>query len=258
MSAEIDSNLWIGTVTSAAIWPNRILIQGIADDQSIISLQINGTRAGNYIIASGNNSAATYSRNNSLTITGIYTTNYMLGKDNGDVTITSMDTINKLISGTFSFIGANSKFGTKKVENGSFSNIYYSEIGDTAATTMPKMSFKIDSKNIPVSLTSKRTLKNNTNYIEVVGSRMGYPVLVIDIPEQLKAGHYTIPGNNILVSYFYNYNYRDPYLATDGEINLLQNDNKKSLMIGKFDFKVTNSKGSSINISDGEFTAVGY
>jgi hypothetical protein len=123
MSAKIDNVAWNSTLRVTVKNDKGFVITGTQVSPSFVSsslvIQIFGYSTGTYnVLALSNNCAADYSPNTSIS-------NSFLSVS-GTVNLTEVNTSNKTISGTFSFICTNLS-QTFTITDGSFNGLIYTE-----------------------------------------------------------------------------------------------------------------------------------
>jgi len=127
MVATIDSVGWEATdsATSATVSQGLVTISGISADGQEISITLNDTVVGLYVLNQRSGSIAIYANLDSV---GGYAYSTNQGADTtqagGTVTVTSFDVVNRTISGIFDFkVWRNSDGTGKDITGGVFYNI---------------------------------------------------------------------------------------------------------------------------------------
>jgi hypothetical protein len=187
----------IGTATTVASYENYNfnLTATFTNGKSIKLTLINALRLkpGTFVLSQIGPSAATYTPS-----TGVapYISNDPYGQG-GSVIITAVDSINKKISGTFSFNGMQGSTSSTNITEGVFTNISYTAIIPPPVSVT--MNFSVD--GIPFVSTQKGALlSNGTIAITVSKSEPGLvTAFSLFIPAAKVPGTYilqAIPGNN--------------------------------------------------------------
>jgi hypothetical protein len=134
--AKIDGTQWVADKAAAASrFGGLINITGISNDKKLLTITLTDSGVHHYTLDQNSFNAGAFVDSN-LSNTNAFTTNQgtTAGQSGGDLTITSIDTAHKTISGTFSFKVYRQMDGLQRnFTEGSFTNISY-------ATTLPPAS----------------------------------------------------------------------------------------------------------------------
>jgi hypothetical protein len=193
-SFKVDFNgqTYVATSTLAYVTPNQIRVVGLrgflGENFGFI---LNGSTVGNY---PGSTNILAYQPNNSSQY-GYVSSNIGTPNQNpiGSVTITSINTLDKTISGTFSFIGYWSDSSVTNIlpipfTNGVFTNLPYSTVSPSNDTFYAKVDGNefVDTTINVVSV---------NNIIGIGATNANGDVITVGITDNLTAGSYTITGN---------------------------------------------------------------
>lgn len=129
--ADFSGETWTANTAQAQITSNSIIIGGIKTDGSAFGLAIEGSTTGTY--QANQNLLAFNPANSEYAYASLNFANPT--EDTGSITITSIDTVNKKISGTFTFKGYwtnTTETGVQPINftNGVFTNISYTTTVD--------------------------------------------------------------------------------------------------------------------------------
>lgn len=210
-------------------------------------------------IAAGTYNAATMMYVPSATATAFYSnTNVQTGVSNGSVTITSINTTAKTVSGTFSFTGHYSNptenLPTVAFTNGSFTNVPYTGTipggGGPGTDPGPQVeSYKATIGGEAVDFGT--TLTNDSmGMLQLMGTEGSRTVQLV-VNSNITPGTYSlgagIPSAMVTIG-------TDMYMATSGSIVIQSNTG--GWIKGTFEFQAanpTNPTGTPINVTAGSF-----
>lgn len=156
--------------------------------------------------------------------------------DTAKVTITSIDTANKTISGTFEFTGgrfdAAENLVMKKFTNGSFTNIKFS--GDVASPTGNTFFAKLDGAAFqPTSVTS--TLLSGS--IFVTGKKAGVENITLTVPSTITPGTYQFSTfGEYMGMYILDSTQNGTFNADSGNFTIITHDTSTKKLKGTFNF----------------------
>lgn len=180
-------------------------------------------------------------------------------KDTAIITITSINTTTKKISGTFQFTGgrfySNNKFETKIFTKGSFTDITFTP--DIPVINDNTFSVKLDGTNfIPTSVIGLYSSLGKINNISISGIRGGVETIAIILPGNVKAGTYDIKalGTDYNVTYTKSLNPIDGFSGKSGTITVLSHDIAKKTITGIFNASLWSpSSTETPQVSEGAF-----
>lgn len=190
--ADFDGQTFSTTTTMAYISGGSIIIGAYRSNGENFSMILDGTVAGTY---PANDNLITYTPPGSeYGFIGSHPTDE--NADTGSVIITSINTTDRTISGTFTFTGYWSDESTtvapKTFSNGVFTNIPYTTTnptGDTFDATLNSLPF-----NDTDILTSEISV-GGQDFISVAAENNAGQSITVSMRSNLTAGTYTITGN---------------------------------------------------------------
>lgn len=162
---DFGGQTWIANSTEAAMLPNSIQIAGLkTTNGQTFGFALNGTTVGTYDSTSNLIAYDPNNNSNGDVYWAVNPTNPSVSA--GTVTITNIDTVNKKISGTFSFTGYWSDLSVSNIPPISFTNGIFTNIPYTIGTSTPTdfFSAKVDGTEF---------IEDQIDVTEVTGS--GYP-----------------------------------------------------------------------------------
>lgn len=219
LKADFSGSTWTATAVQAVFSGNLLTLSGI---------KANGEGFG-FIVAA--NTTGTYPANtNLLTFTpvdsefGYWSTNINNpNEDTGSITITSINTANKTISGSFNFKGYwsdtdNTSIIPVQFTNGVFQNVPYitqEETGDTFAAKVNNTDF------LDVNILTITTDINGQEFISVGAQDTDLNSITVSVKSDLAVGNYNITGNTTtdVVQAIYDFD-DENYVATSGNVNI--------------------------------------
>lgn len=181
-------------------------------------------------------------------------------KDTATITISSVNTTTKKISGTFQFTGgrfnSNNKFETKIFTKGSFTDITFAP--DIPVINDNTFSAKLDGANfIPTSVVGLYSSLGKINNISISGIRGGVENIGIILPGNVKAGKYDIKalGSDYNIMYTKSLNPVDGFSGKSGAITVLSHDIAKKTITGTFNASLWSPLSTETpQISEGAFS----
>ncbi|MGV3696348.1 DUF6252 family protein [Flavobacterium sp.] len=196
--ADFSGETWNGTMSQALISENFISIGATRADGSTFSILLNATGPGTF--PANNNIVAYTPAGSDFGYWSLNTQNE--SEDTGSITVTSINTTAKTISGTFTFKGywsdeSNTSIIPVQFTNGVFTNIPYTTnvppVGtDSFFAKVDGVDFVED--QIDVALIEDATDPPLPNQISVSGSKNNDDSVGINVQEQLGVGTYPITG----------------------------------------------------------------
>jgi hypothetical protein len=251
--ATIDSNQFAANQFSAAIALNTIAIAGKSDDgrQIVLRVKDSGVHVYSLDINSFTNAGA-YSINDD----NAYTTNGGNNADEsgGTLSILSIDTSNKKISGTFSMkvyrqIDAKQIIITK----GSFTNIPYVSEAFPASKAGDTMTVKVDGTPFAGYSITGTALYGQVNVS--VSNKAVTEVVGLSLPSGVTAGTYTF---STFGDYIAQYNTSSAYLLGDsGSVTILEHNTTTKRIRGNFSFHAKEMLGTkTAQLTEGYFSVV--
>src|SRR6185437_3901536 len=131
MAGKINDVPWSANSYTATLTPGnpgQIIITGKSDNSQTITLVVNNSKAGDYLLSRLTPGVAAYSPDSTGSI--LYKSNDTLC--GGIINIDTIDTTNLVMTGEFNFIGGTSSKNKATITDGTFVNIGYI---NTAANT---------------------------------------------------------------------------------------------------------------------------
>ena len=162
---DFGGQTWVANSTEALMYTNSIQIAGLkTSNGQTFGFALNGNTVGTYDSTSNLIAYDANNNSNGDVYWAVNPTNPSVSA--GTVTITNIDTVNKKISGTFSFTGYWSDLSVSNIPPISFTNGVFTNIPYTIGTTTPTdfFSAKVDGTEF---------IEDQIDVTEVTGS--GYP-----------------------------------------------------------------------------------
>jgi len=191
--ADFNGATWNASTSQAIISGNLIQIAATKTDGSSFGIMISGSSVGTYQanvnILSYNPAGSEY---------GYWSSNIANPtEDTGSVTITSIDTVNKKISGTFSYKGYwsnQSETGVLPINftNGVFTNVSYIDQPETGDTFFAKVN---GTEFVDVDLLAIEIGVGSDNYISIGAQNSDLNSITVSVKDDLNSGTYPITGS---------------------------------------------------------------
>lgn len=250
-TVDFGGKTFTATSTQAAIADGVIVISGVRGSKGeTVGLAITGTKVGTY---SGDNIVLSYDPSTDSEYTY---NNFDDTESNGTVTITSINTTAKTISGTFNFTGYWGDFDAN-LPSVAFTNGKFTDIPYTSTTTPGGGG---DSEEYV-----KATVAGTAKTFEIIGSAESGDYLTINgqstaddsnisvsVKTAIQKGTYAI-GTSVFEGDA-GATYRkgdDSYRSTSGSLTIISNDG--STIKGTFSFNASTSDDKTIAITAGSF-----
>ncbi len=264
--ATIDGKPWQGdSLQQAIVTAGIVTITGIGKTQEEMSIVLPALQTGVYAI---NSQSAGFALYTSLKegVAELYLSNTSTdpSKAGGTVSLTTIDTVNKTLSGTFQFkLYQESNTTTKTVTEGVFKNIPYNTIDSIRPPIVPPggnadtLIASIDSVVWNAAQVSGGT---QSGMLIIAGASVdSQQTLGLYMPESISAGTYTLDFNTGI--YIASYN-PDPltYMVSkgNGSLTIIENDTVNKRIKGSFNFVgISQTDNTSAKITNGYFS-VGY
>lgn len=259
--ATIDGQPWEGdSVRQAVVVNGTVTITGVSKTGDALAMVLPELKTGEYTFNGQSDGYAVFT---SLHDTSdLYLSNSLSdsSKAGGTVTVTSVDTTNQTVSGTFRFnLYQASNTTTKSVTAGVFTNISYVG-GSVAPPDQQPPSGNADTLIAKVDNTdwaaAQVLIETPENGQLIIGGISGQQSLAIYMPANIAAGTYSMDFN--MGQYFASYipTATTALLAVkNGSLVILENDVTRKHIRGNFSFTGTSlTDGSSAVISSGYFS----
>ncbi|OIQ22482.1 MAG: hypothetical protein BM557_00400 [Flavobacterium sp. MedPE-SWcel] len=243
---EIDEELFEATATQAAIIDGVIAIQGLrGTNGESVSIAVTGTTIGTYTDA-----ILSYSPNNDSDFSYLNLDSEL--NDNGFVTITSINTVNNTISGTFEFTGywSNDEDGIDTpvvLTSGIFTNISYTGGNvDPDPTNEEYFTATVGSVDKDYSVILSAQSGEFLTLSGQIVSPASQVQLLMNV--NITAGTYTIDGSSIMAIYAEG---TTPYTVTGGQLTIVSNEG--GWIKGEFEFTSTDAEDNVVEVTNGKF-----
>jgi hypothetical protein len=254
-TAEIDGAKFIANKTAAASRSlNVIAITGQATDGESIVLRV--ADSGVHVYSLGVNSVTNvggYTKDSSTAYLTIQGNNG--SESGGTLSITSIDTVQKTMSGTFSMdVYRGYDLDHKAITEGVFTNISYATQALPPASANDSFMVKINGTQFPVySITGLSTLGT----ISLVANDQSLTHTVsISMPATITAGSYTFTP--FVLNYLGQYNIDSSYLiSSSGTLTILEHNTTTKRIRGNFSFTAAELPGTgtqTATLTDGYFS----
>ncbi|HCQ13563.1 DUF6252 family protein [Flavobacterium sp.] len=246
--ADFNGATWTANSSQAIVSGNLIQIAGVKSDGStfgfLIEASTTGTYPANENLLAFNPAGSEY---------GYWATNINNPTENtGSITITSIDTVNKKISGTFSFKGYWSnadETGVLPIDftNGVFTNVPYINMEETGDTFFAKVN---GTEFVDVDILTTEIGVGSQDFISIAAQNSALDAITVSVRSDQGVGTYPITGNvaTDVVQAIYDFNDAN-YLAVSGTVTI--QEKTATHIKGTFSF-VTNG-ATPFTISEGSF-----
>ena len=174
----------------------------------------------------------------------------------GTLNITSIDTVNKTISGTFSMkVYRQFDKKQKNITEGIFTNIPYETTALPPANAKDTFRVKVDGKDF-----SAESISGNAFYGRITLSasdQMVHKTIGITVPDNISEGTYSMGGLNSDYIGQYNIGTTTLMTASGGKLTILEHNTTTKRIRGSFNFTAKEMLGtSSAEITEGYFSVV--
>lgn len=252
-TANINGVGWSANKYGAARSAGLTNVTGSSSNKMYITMTLSGQSVGVYRLTY--NTANALVLMDSSTSTPInYTSNASTDTSlaGGYVYITTVDTANKTVSGTFwSKVYNQSTNSSKPITNGVFTNIPYATTGSTSGSDTLTLTLNGNYWAPPSKYTS-----NQSGYISIGGFEgANGKSISVALPTTVTAGAYTLAsfGTTYLVNY--NAATTDPYLTTSGTITVLEHNTSTKRVRGTFAMNASNANfTATATVTNGYFS----
>jgi hypothetical protein len=257
--ATIAGNIWnADSLQLVLISSNGVSINGLSKAGDQISILLPDFKVGMYTLGAQSSSYALYA-NLLNTNANVYVSN--AGTAGGTVSISSIDTVNHLVSGSFQFTLTNpANNTTETVAKGVFDYIPYTE-GIVGGVTPPPGASK---DTLEVTVDGNKFFASDVEVSDSAGQMLiagfsGTQDVGLFFPSDITAGTYNLDFNAGMYIGVYN---PDPSVTllsqSDGIITIISNNTTTRRISGSFNFVATPvGSGPTANLSHGYF-AVNY
>jgi hypothetical protein len=247
---DFSGSTFTATTAQAVVGDGVIAIMGIrGTNGESVSLALPGSTTGTY---SGDEVLMVYSPTAASEYQFANIDNELAS--NGSVVITSINTTNHTISGTFSFTGhwsdTEANLPSIAFTNGSFQNIPY-----TGTIIDPNdeeyMRALVDGVEKEYGIIASLAAGENVSFSGTIVSPMSS--MQIMVPANITPGTYPLGGGPFEgpVAIYHNNPEGFPYNATSGSITIISNSG--GWIEGEFEFTGTDADDNTVEVTDGEF-----
>jgi hypothetical protein len=224
----------------AVVTSSGIKITGMTANKQTVVLYVNNPEIDSYILDENLGNFAEYHPNTATQ--NIYTT--LTENGTGRVIIKGMNKEKKTLSGSFNFTAYRTNIsGTRKVTDGTFSNVPYTYIERSYYCTY------FYQRNFHEIANPDIEIHNDTITMTIDS---GAYSIEINMPNGISQGTWLFSGENANVSAKIKIGSRE-YLANSGKLVISKNDVFIKKMEGAFDFSYLNDDSNLEKISAGKF-----
>ena len=258
-TATINETAWTADSLQLALIGNGVVsISGLAKTGEQISMILPSFKTGTYTVNSTSSGYSLYVNLNDAQ-GNVYLSN--VGSSGGSVTISSIDSVNKVMSGTFSFTVTNSvDQSVKTISGGIFNNVPYTSDN----VTLPGGSADTLIATVDgVKFTSLQVIKNDLNgQITLAGiNAAGDQGISLFLPDTVQTNRtYSLDYSGGIFAGAYAAGATTLISGPSGVLTILLNDPVARHIRGTFSFtanSITDPNATPVNITQG-FFAVDY
>ncbi len=253
--ATIDGNLWnADSLQLASLSNNGFSIGGLSKTGEQITMLTPTLSVGTYTLDVLSNSFALYS-NLLVDVTAIYISNS--GATAGTITISSIDSVKHLVSGTFQFTLTNPTDNTQKtITEGVFNDVPFTV--DTSGGTLPVVTDTLEAMVDGNQFSSGQVVVNasgSTLYLAGI-SYQGVQDIALGMPISVTPGTYDMDFATGMFYGVYNPNSSTTLLSQmNGTLTIISNNTTTRRIIGNFSFIASPlSAGPMSTITAGYFS----
>lgn len=246
MTAKVDGTAWTANTAGASIVNGVMNITGIGGDGSTITMTIQADQEGTYALDFGGQNAGVYMKSGA--------NNSFLSNAHADaggtVTVTSINSANKTMSGTFSYEGYHpTDMIFINITEGQFTDIPYTT--DVGGGSNNSLSADIDGSSWTATAVNGAVALGR---LTIVGSdNQGVVSVSVSMPEDVAVGTYDL---TFLGDYIGQYNkFSTEFLSSDdGKLNITKHDKSGKKIEGTFNFNASDFNGTlNSAITNGSF-----
>ena len=258
--AKINSQQFIADKAAGAAFstagnglPRLINISGLSNDKKIITITLEDSGVHKYTI-DGNSFHVGLYIDSTLSNTYAFSTEELDAEIAGTVDITSINTVTKTMSGTFSFRAYREMDNSEvNITEGSFTDIPYVDKALPPSASSDTFHVKVNNTLFtPYSISGFALPLNHTIRIQGADS-VTVKNVSLSVPDTIAAGTYSMS------SFDYYGLYLDgtySYGSTSGTLTILEHDTAAKRIRGNFDFKAEEPTDSTVsaNLTEGYFS----
>jgi Family of unknown function (DUF6252) len=257
--ATIDGNQWnADSLQLASLSNNGFSIAGLSKTGEQITMLTPALAKGTYTLDVLSNSFAIYS-NLLVNVNAIYISNS--GATAGTITITTIDSVKHLVSGTFQFTLTNPTDNSQKsITGGVFNNVPFSV--DTSGGTLPvvtdTLQALVDGNQFNSGQVVVSNLSGGTLYIAGI-SYQGVQDIALAMPSAVTPGTYDMDFATGIYYGVYNPNSTTTLLSQmNGTLTVISNNTTTRRIIGNFNFIASPLSGASLSTITAGYFSVSY
>lgn len=251
--ANVDGEQWIATLVKSASRLNGvILLAGSAGDGTSITMRVkdSGTHVYRFHNTSTDN-LASYMDSSIVPIAPFRTDQWLVDSLYGELAITNIDTVRKLMSGNFNFKAYRSVDGKIiTITNGQFNNISYGvpalpPTADTFRVKIDGVDFNYNSLNI----------QEDFGLINITAMNGSGQMVTLLMSSGITPGGYSFGAMTPTVNYFPDFTTQ--YETLSGLLNIEQNNTSTGRIRGTFNFEANDPDTplpANIQFTDGFFS----
>jgi len=253
---DFSGETFVATSSAATVNNANIAITGIkGTNGQAVSILIDGNTVGNYPSAKVLLDY-TPSADSEYSYTNV---DFTTGQESGTVSITSIDTVNKTISGTFSFVGwwgdADLNLPSIAFTNGSFQNVPYTgTTGGGPVTSDEYFKARVDGQDNTYEGADLLVALADAGSGETISINAFAPdhKLVLSASSDITPGTYQFSnGAGSVASARFISATDESFPVNGGSLTITSNTN--GFLKGTFSFTVTNDAGESHVVTSGDF-----
>jgi hypothetical protein len=252
--ATIDGNQWnADSLQLILVSSSGVSISGLGKDGEQVTMLLPVFKTGTYALSSTSNSLAVYS-NLLVNVTAVFTSN--TGVANGTVSITSIDTVQHLVSGNFHYTLVDPADNSQKtVTAGVFNYVPYSGNSGGGTTALADT---LTANVGGIEFNSAQVVSNvTTGELFIAGiSSDGTEDLALGMPQDITPGTYNMDFATGMYYGVYNVGTTITLLSQmNGTLTIISNDTVARRISGTFSFIASPlTSGSPVTITSGYFS----
>lgn len=260
-TAKIDSKQFVADKGAGAVFSNagnglpRLLnISGLSNDKKFITITLVDSGVHKYTLGDNFPQAGGYI-DSTLPNTYAFTTLELHAEIGGTVDVTSINTVTKTISGTFSFTAYKEMDSTEvNITEGTFTNIPYID-GAILSPSASSDTFHVkvnDTLFTPYSISGFALASNHTIRLQGADSAV-VKIVALTVPDTIAVGTYSMAS----VDYYGMYmDGTSSFGAVSGTLKILENNTATKRIRGSFDFKAEEpaDASDSASLTEGYFS----
>lgn len=256
MTCLVEGSSWsaASNMASASILSSTSNVSGINSSSSTITITVNESFVVNasYDLGLNSGNGAAYLSSNNGSSAWISHGSATTG---GTVTITGIDTENKLISGTFEFNAFRATDNSyRNISEGQFTALPYSNTVTGPANNV----FTVDINGEAFDPAAVNGIILNSNLNIVAANTQATESVSLIVPEDIEAGTYTIGGILSDYSGMYVFGSNQSAISTTGTVTITTHDTQAKFIEGTFNYTASEFLGTtSFELTNGNF-AVSY